>query len=86
MRGRKLQGELGGHSEAPDRGVESQKRAYVMTPRQRRYMGTLWLSVALAIAAALTAGWVALAFGVGSVVVLVAAGRRRLRQCWREGI
>ena len=57
-----------------------------MTPRQRRYMGALRLSVELAIAAALTAGWVALAFGVGSVAVLVAAGRRRLRQCWREGI
>ena len=57
-----------------------------MTPRQRRYMGALWLSVALAIAAALTAGWLALAFGVGSVAVLVAAGWRRLRQCWREGI
>ena len=57
-----------------------------MTPRQRRYLGALWLSVALAIAAVLTAGWVALAFGVGSVVVLVAAGWRRLRQCWREGI
>lgn len=57
-----------------------------MTPRQRRYMGALWLSVALAIAAALTAGWVALAFDVGSVAVLVVAGRRRLRQCWRDGI
>lgn len=57
-----------------------------MTPRQRRYLGALWLSVVLAIAAVLTAGWVALAFGVGSVAVLVAAGWRRLRQCWREGI
>ena len=57
-----------------------------MTPRQRRYMGALWLSVALAMGATLTAGWVALAFGVGSVAVLVAAGWRRLRQCWREGI
>jgi len=57
-----------------------------MTPRQRRYLGALWLSVALAIAAVLTAGWVALAFGAGSVAVLVAAGWRRLRQCWREGV
>ena len=57
-----------------------------MTPRQRRYMGALWLSVFLAMCAALTAGWVALAFGVGSVAVLAAAGRRRLRRCWREGI
>lgn len=57
-----------------------------MTPRQRRYMGALYVSTALAMGAALTAGWVALAFGVGSVAVLVAAGRRRLRQCWREGI
>jgi hypothetical protein len=57
-----------------------------MTPRQRRYMGALWLSVALAMGATLTAGWVALAFGAGSVVVLAAAGRRRLRQCWRDGI
>ena len=57
-----------------------------MTPRQRRYLGALWLSVALAMGAVLTAGWVALAFGVGSVAVLVAAGWRRLRQCWREGI
>ena len=57
-----------------------------MTSRQRLYMGALWLSVVLAVAAALTAGWAALAFGVGSVVVLAAAGRRRLRQCWREGI
>ena len=57
-----------------------------MTPRQHRYLGALWLSVALATAAALTAGWIALAFGVGSVAVLVAAGRRRIRQCWREGI
>ena len=57
-----------------------------MTPRQRRYMGALRLSAALAIAAALTADWVALAFGVGSVAILVAAGRRRIRQCWREGI
>jgi len=57
-----------------------------MTPRQRRYMGALCVSTALAMCAALTAGWVALAFGVGSVVVLVAAGRRRLRRCWREGI
>lgn len=50
-----------------------------MTPRQRRYLGALWLSVALAISAALTAGWVALAFSAGSVAVLVAAGRRGLR-------
>ena len=57
-----------------------------MTPRQRRYMGALTVATFLAMGAALTAGWVALAFGVGSVVVLVAAGRRRLRQCWREGI
>ena len=57
-----------------------------MTPRQRRYLGALWLSVALAMGAALTAGWVALAFGAGSVAVLAAAGWRRLRQCWREGI
>ena len=57
-----------------------------MTPRQRRYMGALWLSVALAMGATLTAGWVALAFGVCSVAILVAAGWRRLRQCWREGI
>lgn len=57
-----------------------------MTPRQRRYMGALYVSTALAMCAALTAGWVALAFGAGSVAVLAAAGRRRLRQCWREGI
>ena len=57
-----------------------------MTPRQRRYMGALWLVVVLAIGAALSSGWVALAFGAGSVAVLVAAGRRRLRRCWREGI
>ena len=57
-----------------------------MTPRQRRYLGALWLSVALAMGAVLTAGWVALAFGVGSVAVLVAAGWRRLRQCCRAGI
>jgi len=57
-----------------------------MTPRQRRYLGALWLSVALAMGFFLTAGWVALAFGVGSVAILAAAGRRRLRQCWREGI
>lgn len=57
-----------------------------MTPRQRRYMGALCVSTALAMCAALIAGWVALAFGVGSVAVLVAAGRRRLRQCQREGV
>ena len=57
-----------------------------MTPRQRRYMGALTVSTFLAMGAALTAGWVALAFAVGSVAVLAAAGRRRLRQCWREGI
>jgi heme exporter protein D len=57
-----------------------------MTLRQRRYMGALTVSTFLAMGAALTAGWVALAFGVGSVAVLVAAGWRRLRQCWREGI
>ena len=57
-----------------------------MTPRQRLYMGALYVSTALAMCAALTAGWVALAFGVGSAAVLVAAGRRRLRRCWREGI
>lgn len=57
-----------------------------MTPRQRRYMGALTVSAFLAMGFFLTAEWVALAFGVGSVVVLVAAGRRRLRQCWREGI
>lgn len=57
-----------------------------MTPRQRRYMGALYVSTALATCAALTVGWLALAFGVGSVVVLAAAGWRRLRQCWREGI
>ena len=43
-----------------------------MTPRQRRYMGALCVSTALAMCAALTAGWVALAFGVGSAVILVA--------------
>ena len=57
-----------------------------MTPRQRRYLGALWLSVALAMGFFLTAGWVALAFGVGSVAVLAVAGWRRLRRCWREGI
>ena len=57
-----------------------------MTPRQRRYMGALTISAFLAMGFFLTAGWVALAFGVGSVAVLAAAGRRRLRQCWREGI
>ena len=57
-----------------------------MTPHQRRYMGALWLIVALAMGAALSSGWVALAFGAGSVVVLVAAVRRRLKRCWREGL
>ena len=51
-----------------------------MTPHQRRYMGALWLVVVLAMGAALSSGWIALAFGVGSVAVLVAAGRRRLRR------
>lgn len=63
-----------------------------MTPHQRRYMGALWLVVVLAIGAALSSGWVALAFGAGSVVVLAAAGRRRMtfsqlvRLLVREGI
>ena len=57
-----------------------------MTPRQRRYMGALWLVVVLAIGAALSSGWVALAFCGASLAVLVAALRRRLRRCWREGI
>ena len=57
-----------------------------MTPRQRRYMGALWLVVVLAIGAALSSGWVALALCGASLAVLVAAGRRRLRRCWREGI
>ena len=52
-----------------------------MTPCQRRYMGALTVATFLAMGAALTAGWVALAFGVGSMVVLTAAGRRKLRQC-----
>lgn len=57
-----------------------------MTTRQRRYMGALTAATFLAMCAALTAGWVALAFGVGSVAVLVVTGWRRMRQCWREGI
>ena len=57
-----------------------------MTPRQRRYMGALWFVVAMAIGTALSSGWIALAFAASAVVALVAAGRRRLRQCWREGI
>lgn len=57
-----------------------------MTRRQRRYIAAIWLVVALAMGAALTAGWISLAFGVGSVAVLAAAGWRRLRQTWREGI
>lgn len=57
-----------------------------MTPRQRRYIAALWLVVALAMGAALSSGWVAMAFAVGSAVALVAAGWRRLRQCWRDGV
>jgi len=57
-----------------------------MTPHQRRYVGALWLVVVLAIGAALSSGWVALAFCGASLAVLVAALRRRLRRCWREGI
>ena len=57
-----------------------------MTPRQRRYMGVLTVATFLAMGAALTAGWVALAFFWASLAVLVAAGWRRLRQCWREGV
>ena len=57
-----------------------------MTPRQRRYMGALCVSTALAMCAALTAGWVSLAFAAGHLTILVVAGWRRLRQTWREGI
>ena len=57
-----------------------------MTPHQRRYMGALWLVVVLAMVAALSSGWVALALCGASLAVLVVALRRRLRRCWREGI
>ncbi|OQB94323.1 MAG: hypothetical protein BWX86_01514 [Verrucomicrobia bacterium ADurb.Bin122] len=57
-----------------------------MTPRQRRYMGALTVSTFLAMGAALTAGWLALAFGAGSAVLLARLAWRRVRTCWREGI
>ena len=57
-----------------------------MTLRQRRYMGALYVSTALAMCAALTAGWVSLAFAAGHLTILVVAGWRRLRQTWREGV
>lgn len=57
-----------------------------MTPRQRRYMGALTVATFLAMGAALTAGWVSMAFAAGHLTILVVAGWRRLRQTWREGI
>ena len=79
-------GGLNEQQRVDDKPTATKEGCYAVTPRQRRYMGALCASTALAMCAALTAGWVALAFGVGSVVVLAAAGRRRLRQCQREGV
>jgi len=49
-------------------------------------MGALTVATFLAMGAALTAGWVSMAFAAGHLTILVVAGWRRLRQTWREGI